>query len=91
VVSSNLTPDLETGIGRWTPEVFVGVFKAYASPDSPRLRVTDPGKNTVMPWLQYAGMTEDDLKAIFEYLRTLKPVQKKIAVAPQDGSSQAPQ
>lgn len=91
VVSSNLTPDLETGIGRWTPEIFVGVFKAYTSQDSPRLQVvTDASKNTVMPWLQYAGMTEEDLRAIFEYLRSLEPVKKKVVTSPQDGSSQVP-
>ncbi|MCX8011462.1 MAG: cytochrome c, partial [Ignavibacteria bacterium] len=34
--------------------------------------------NTVMPWTMYAGMTESDLSAIYEYLKTLKPVSNKV-------------
>ena len=34
-----------------------------------------PGKfNTVMPWTMYAGMTDEDLGAIYDYLQTAKPV-----------------
>jgi hypothetical protein len=31
-----------------------------------------------MPWMMYAGMEETDLKAIFAYLKTLKPVNHKV-------------
>ena len=55
-------------------ENFVGVFKSFAPPEG---RVI-PGDevNTVMPWSRYAGMTEEDLGAIYEYLRTLEPVEQ---------------
>jgi hypothetical protein len=31
-----------------------------------------------MPWRMYAGMTEEDLSAIYEYLRSVKPVKNKV-------------
>jgi hypothetical protein len=68
--SSNLTPD-PTGIGAWTPEQFVMRFKAYETAD---LVVAKGEYNTIMPWTMYAGMTPDDLKAIYLYLRTVPAV-----------------
>jgi mono/diheme cytochrome c family protein len=71
VTSSNISPDKETGIGSWTEDMFVQRFKqyedsAYVNPKVP------PGEfNTLMPWVMYAGMKEQDLKAIFAYLQSL--------------------
>ena len=31
-----------------------------------------------MPWSDYAGMTEDDLGAIYDYLRTVKPIKNRV-------------
>ncbi|HLL53436.1 MAG TPA: cytochrome c [Myxococcaceae bacterium] len=76
VVSSNLTPDKETGLGEMTRESFIGIFKSYASMD-PKTPAA-PGRNTVMPWRSYAGMTEEDLGAIYDYLRTVKPVKNQV-------------
>jgi mono/diheme cytochrome c family protein len=39
-----------------------------------RNRAARPRENTVMPWQYYAGMTDEDLGAIYAYLRSLKPV-----------------
>jgi mono/diheme cytochrome c family protein len=83
VVSSNITPDKETGIGTLSRESFIGRFKAFASPESQRIPVPAGKANTVMPWVQYAGMTEQDLGAIFDYLRTLPAVKKAVAGPPQ--------
>jgi hypothetical protein len=44
--------------------------------------------NTVMPWLALAGMTDDDLGAIYDYLRTLPPVDKRVVTFP-DASTTA--
>ena len=33
---------------------------------------------TIMPWVMYAGMTEQDLGAIYDYLRTVKPVDQSV-------------
>ncbi|GHB75383.1 hypothetical protein GCM10007390_31400 [Persicitalea jodogahamensis] len=77
--SANITPDPATGIGRWSKADFVARFKAF---DPPHFVAPDAGKgfNTVMPWTLYAGMTESDLEAIYDYLRTVKPVRKRVVV-----------
>jgi hypothetical protein len=31
-----------------------------------------------MPWSYFRNLTDDDLKAIFAYLRTLKPVKHRV-------------
>jgi mono/diheme cytochrome c family protein len=81
VVSANLTPDEETFVGQATRDEFIGRFKAFAP------LVADPplaprGRNTVMPWLAFSGMTERDLGAIYDYLRTLKPVHHRVVSFP---------
>lgn len=64
-VSTNLTPDPETGImTAWTEEAFIRRFKAGA------LREWSP-----MPWGSFSRMTEDDLAAMFLYLKSLNPVR----------------
>ena len=65
IASPNITPDA-TGIGSYTEEKFV---KA--------LRTGYVGKrqlNTVMPWQGYSGQTDEDLKAMYGYLRTVPAV-----------------
>jgi mono/diheme cytochrome c family protein len=68
----NLTPH-ETGIGHYTKESFINRFKSYAEVSS--LAKVDPVRDfqTIMPWYMYSGMTEEDLGAIFEFLKTLEP------------------
>ena len=74
----NITPDEETGIGSWTREAFVARFKLYAD-SSYVLPTVQPGDfNSIMPWTMYCNMTEDDLSAIYAYLRTVKPVKNKV-------------
>lgn len=78
VRSSNITPDKETGIGTWTRERFIQRFKspkAAHNQDTP----LEPGQvNTLMPWRSYAGMTEQDLGAIYDYLMTLPAVKNRV-------------
>lgn len=79
LTSANLTPDNETGIGRWSKEDFIAKFSNYR--DSARAhQKLDFTKdfNTIMPWTMYSGMTDQDLGAIYEYLRTLKPIQHSV-------------
>ncbi len=74
----NITPDKETGIGSWTEEIFVNRFKSF-DPDSVGfIPVNDGEFNTPMPWALYAGMTEDDLKAIYAYLMSVQPVKHAV-------------
>lgn len=78
VRSPNITPDANTGIGAWTEEAFVTRFKIYADSSYQAPKVGSKDMNTPMPWMMYAGMREDDLKAIFTYLKSLKPIQNSV-------------
>ncbi|WP_420147611.1 c-type cytochrome [Spirosoma sp.] len=78
VRSMNITPDQKTGIGNWTKAAFIARFKAYAGQMNKQPAVHEGEFNSIMPWLMYADMTEQDLGAIYDYLRTLKPVEHKV-------------
>ena len=78
VRSVNITPDEDTGIGAWDEEDFIDRFKNF-DPDSSEAESVEPDEfNTPMPWVMYAGMTREDLASIYEYLRTLKPVNNEV-------------
>jgi mono/diheme cytochrome c family protein len=87
VVTANITPDADTGIGSWTEQQFVDKFKAFETPDDRILSETEQRQNTAMPWTRFAGMTREDLSAIYAYLRTLTPVVNRINKHP-DGNAQ---
>lgn len=76
VSSANITPDPDTGLGNWDENSFVQRFKSYASGTVPE--VGEGEKNTYMPWTMYAGMKEADLRAIYAYLRSVKPVHNAV-------------
>ena len=78
VKSANITPDEETGIGLWTKNAFVNKFKAYAAAGYKPHAVAGKDFNTVMPWMMYGAMTEQDLGALYDYLKTVKPVKNRI-------------
>ena len=66
LAAPNLTPHEGTGfITSWSEEQFLARFRG--------------GKlipETIMPWAAYARMTDDDIRAIYRYLRTLEPVER---------------
>lgn len=78
VRSSNITPHKETGIGNWSKEVFVNRFKQYDVPNDSLRDVGGNQLNSIMPWQMYAGMKEQDLEAIYTYLKTVEPVENKV-------------
>jgi mono/diheme cytochrome c family protein len=78
VRSSNLTPDTETGIGKWTREEFIARFKQYADSSYTPPTVRAGEFNTIMPWTMYAHMKESDLSAIYTYLKTVKPMSNSV-------------
>jgi mono/diheme cytochrome c family protein len=87
VVGANITPDKETGIGEWSRGVFISRFKSHLSMDTSQ--PATPKTTTEMPWLQYAGMTEEDLGAIYDYLMSQPPVRKQVVVRPDASAAQA--
>lgn len=68
----NLTPEPLTGTGIWTEDIFVKTIRTgrhwgVARPIMPP-----------MPWFNYAKMSDEDLHAVFSYLRTVKPVRNEV-------------
>jgi hypothetical protein len=71
--TANLTSD-STGIGKWNEERFMyairhGKYNGLAS---------ERDLNPVMPWTMYRNMTDDELKAIFAYLKSTKPIKNMV-------------
>ncbi|MGH9718711.1 MAG: c-type cytochrome [Bryobacteraceae bacterium] len=82
VVSSNISPDCETGIGRWTEQDFVEKvyqYRDYALNGSPEV---GPEGFTIMPWLMFSHMSPDELGAIYTYLKTQKPIYNAVETHP---------
>jgi hypothetical protein len=78
LMSSNITPDKETGIGNWTKQAFIDRFHAYDLNVNPPMPVGKGMIQTIMPWTMYAGMTNEDLSAVYTYLRSLPPVENRV-------------
>jgi len=77
VRSANITPDVATGIGGWSKEMFIARFKVY-SDVSQAQKVGKSDFQTVMPWWNFAKMSDSDLASIYTYLKTLKPVKNMV-------------
>ena len=81
MTSANITPDSATGIGTWSEERFLNKFFPYRKEEAYN---HDPGKeNTMMPLVAYAGMQDNDLKAIHAFLKTLPPVKNAVVRYPK--------
>jgi cytochrome c2 len=76
--SANITQDKETGIGKWTETDFVKRFKSYTDSTYIPNKIAKGNFNTTMPWTMYGGMKEEDLKAIYAYLKTVKPIHNSV-------------
>ena len=67
----NLPPAAATGIGSWTAELFVTAIRTGKHWGQSR-PILPP-----MPWSAYAQLTDDDLKAVYAYLRTVPPIRNQ--------------
>ena len=73
--ASNLTPDKETGLGEWTEKMFINAMRTgYHQGNTSNRKIFPP-----MPTKHYAQMNDEDLKAIWAYLRTIKPVKNEVS------------
>ena len=68
----NLTPEQNTGLGIWTEEMFIQTIRTGR-----HMGVSRP-INPPMPWPAYRNATDDDLKAVYAYLRTIKPIKNRV-------------
>jgi len=68
----NLTPEKLTGIGIWTEDMFMKSLRTG--------RHWGVGRPILppMPWQAFGQMKDDDLRAIYAYLRTIKPVKNEV-------------
>lgn len=73
--SSNITPDPETGIGKWSADAFYAMMHTGRSPDGGLLY-------PAMPFGSYTKATRADSDAIFAYLRSVPPI--RLANKPHD-------
>jgi hypothetical protein len=69
VVSANITPD-PSGIPYYDEDLFLQVMHTG--------KVRSRQLSAVMPWREFTNMTDEDLKAVFAYLRTLPPVHHRV-------------
>jgi hypothetical protein len=68
----NLTPDMATGLGSWTEDMFIKTIRNGKHQGEGR-DLLPP-----MPWPHYKEMTDDDLKAVFAFLRSLPPINNPV-------------
>lgn len=66
--TANLTPDQNTGIGIWTEDMFLKAMKTGKHMGTSR-PIQPP-----MPWQWIGKATDEDLKAIFAYLKSIPPI-----------------
>jgi mono/diheme cytochrome c family protein len=71
VYTRNLTPD-KTGLGDWTEEMFVKTIRNGRHQGDGRALLPP------MPWPGYRAMSDADLKAVWAYLRTIKPIRNTV-------------
>ena len=66
--AANITPDQNTGLGIWTEEMFVKAIRTGRHMGTSR-EILPP-----MPWPAFRNASDDDLKSIYTYLRSIKPI-----------------
>ena len=70
--TANLTPDPETGLGKWTEQQFVETLRTGRHLGRGR-EILPP-----MPWPAIRNMTDQDLKSVYAYLRTIPAIRNKV-------------
>lgn len=70
--TANLTPDPETGLGKWTLRNFSDTIRNGRHLG--RGRPLQPP----MPWQMYRSMTDEDLAAVFAFLQSIPPVRNRV-------------
>jgi mono/diheme cytochrome c family protein len=70
-VGQNLTPDPETGLGKWTADQIVAAVRKGKRPDGSEL-------SGVMPSASFSHLTDEDAYAVAAFLESLPPVKNKV-------------
>ena len=80
VRSHNISSDKETGLGSWTEETFLDLFRSHSDSTTLNTKLKPGNFNSIMPWTMYGKMTEEDLSAMFAYLKTVKPIHNSVVI-----------
>jgi hypothetical protein len=80
--TANLTPDPETGLGTWTSDTFIAALRTGRHEGQGR-PILPP-----MPYPMIRQATDEDLRAIFEYLQSIPPIQNRVPqpIEPRENS-----
>ena len=70
--TANLTPDPETGLGKWTADTFLQALRTGKHEGVGR-PILPP-----MPYPWFSQATDEDLRAIFAYLQSIPPIKNKV-------------
>lgn len=70
--TANLTPDPETGLGKWTEATFIKALRTGRHEGQGR-PILPP-----MPYPMYRQATDEDLRAIFAYLQSIPPIRNRV-------------
>ena len=70
--TANLTPDPETGLGKWTEEMFIETMRTG--------RHQGKGRHLLppMPYSMVGALEDEDIKSLFAYLQSLAPVKNRV-------------
>src|SRR5688572_13682101 len=72
--TANITPDSATGIGAWIEETFIKALRTGKHLGQENGRDILPP----MPWFNFAKAKDEDLKAIYAYLRSIPPINNRV-------------
>jgi hypothetical protein len=70
--AANLTPDPETGLGKWTEEMFIAAMKTGRHQGKGR-QILPP-----MPFENLGNLSDQDIRDLFSYLQSLTPVRNRV-------------
>ena len=70
--AANLTPDQNTGLGIWTEDMFIRTIRTGKHMGVSR-DILPP-----MPWPMYRNATDEDLKSIYAFLRSIRPIHNRV-------------
>lgn len=79
----NLTPHPSAGLGQWSEKDIITALRTGKRPDGRELA-------PAMPWPAYAGLNEDDAKAVVAFLKSLPASDNKVPAPTQPGQASAP-
>jgi hypothetical protein len=70
--TANLTPDPETGLGKWTAETFIQTLRTGRHEGQGR-PILPP-----MPYPMYKNATDEDLRSVFAFLQSITPIRNRV-------------